>query len=304
MVHYDLTTLRLFVAVCETGSLRRAGEQANLVGSALSKRLAQLEDALGTPVLARRRHGMAPTQAGETLLEHARALLERLERIDRDMAGYARGTHGLVHMLCSASMLQESLAQDVADFLGMDAHRDIQVDLEEQASRAVVQGVSQGTASLGLCWDAIDLKGLASRPYRQDHLVVAMHPSHPLSRQRSLTFAQTLDYQQVGLTATTALHSLLRRIAAHEGKPLVHRVVVSSFNATLRAVRANLAIGIVPLEIAQIDSGATGLCLVPLTDDWATRQFVVCFRDEGSLLPASQLLLAHLTRPQTAPGPR
>src|SRR4051812_7354812 len=66
----DLTTLRLFITVCETGNIARAGEQANIVGSAISKRLSQLEDTLGTPLLVRKRHGVAPTAAGLTLLEH------------------------------------------------------------------------------------------------------------------------------------------------------------------------------------------------------------------------------------------
>ena len=55
MRELDLTTLRLFVAVCETRNIARAGEQANLVGSAISKRLAQLEDTVGVRLLQRRR---------------------------------------------------------------------------------------------------------------------------------------------------------------------------------------------------------------------------------------------------------
>ena len=69
----DLTTLRLFVTVCETGNIARAGERANIVGSAISKRLAQLEEALGTPLLARKRHGVVPTEAGQALLEFRRS---------------------------------------------------------------------------------------------------------------------------------------------------------------------------------------------------------------------------------------
>lgn len=84
----DLTTLRLFVAVCETGSMARAGEHADIVGSAISKRLAQLEDRLRTPLLTRKRHGVVPTPAGQTLLEHARAMLDTAARIERDMDSY------------------------------------------------------------------------------------------------------------------------------------------------------------------------------------------------------------------------
>src|SRR5690349_19907065 len=57
----DLTTLRLIVSVCELGYIARAGERANIVGSAISKRLAQLEDQVGTPLLVRRRHGVVPS---------------------------------------------------------------------------------------------------------------------------------------------------------------------------------------------------------------------------------------------------
>ena len=71
----DLTTLRLFVSVCETGNMRRAAEESNMVASAVSKRLAQLEDAVGAQLLLRKRHGVAPTPAGETLLLHVCSML-------------------------------------------------------------------------------------------------------------------------------------------------------------------------------------------------------------------------------------
>jgi hypothetical protein len=32
-----------------------------------------------------------------------------------------------------------------------------------------------------------------------------------------------------------------------------------------------------------------------LTDEWAERRFVLCFRDEAALSPASRLLVQHLT---------
>src|SRR5579864_5757764 len=95
----DLTTLRLFVAVCATGNMARAGEQENIVASAISKRLAVLEDTVGAKLLERRRHGVAPTAAGETLLEHARGMLAGADRITRDMADYGSGVKGQVRVL-------------------------------------------------------------------------------------------------------------------------------------------------------------------------------------------------------------
>ena len=92
----DLTTLRLFAAVCDARSIARAAEQAHIVGSAVSKRLAQLEDTVGTPLLVRRRRGVEPTPAGQSLLEHARAMLDSADRIAREMGDYALGVRGHV----------------------------------------------------------------------------------------------------------------------------------------------------------------------------------------------------------------
>jgi DNA-binding transcriptional LysR family regulator len=77
----DLTSLRLFVTVCDTGNMSRTAEMTNMVASAVSKRLAQLEVTVGASLLTRRKHGVIPTAAGETLLEHARSMLMSASRI-------------------------------------------------------------------------------------------------------------------------------------------------------------------------------------------------------------------------------
>lgn len=290
----DLTTLRLFVSVCETGNIARAGEKASIVGSAISKRLAQLEDTVGTPVLVRKRHGVAPTAAGQTLLEHARAMLAGAARIERDMQAYAAGVRGQVRILASASALAESLADDVASFLQLPAHRNIQVDMEERISPEVVRGVRDGTASLGICWDAVDAGALKSRPYRSDHLCMVVPAGHPLAGKKSLRFEQTLDYEHVSLPVTSAVQVMLQRAAARLGRTLAHRVIVTNFEAALRVVRAGLAISLVPREVAEIYAQAYGLKIVPLAEPWAQRRFIICFRDTPDLSPSAQLLIEHL----------
>lgn len=293
----DLTTLRLFVTVCETRNIARAGEQAHIVGSAISKRLAQLEDTVGTALLVRRRRGVEPTPAGETLLEHARTMLASADRIERDMAAYASGIKGQVRLLATASSMAESLADDVAAFLKNPAHRDIRVDMEERISPDVVRGVWQGSASLGICWASshgADLGALQSRPYRSDHLAIVVHPSHPLAGARSVRFEQTLDHEHVSLPVNSAVQVMLQRAAAALGRALVHRVIVSNFEAALRVVHANLAISVVPQEVAQPYAATHELCVIPLEESWAQRRFAICFRDEASLSAAARLLLAHL----------
>ena len=67
----DLTSLQLFVAVCELGSIGKAAEREFIAASAVSKRLSDLETTLDTPLLYRHTRGVDLTPAGESLRDAA-----------------------------------------------------------------------------------------------------------------------------------------------------------------------------------------------------------------------------------------
>ena len=205
MKDLDLTSLRYFVAVCETGNITRAAEREHLVASAISKRLGQLEQDLGVPLLQRQRRGVAPTPAGEALLEHSRAMLASASRIAQDVASYGTGLRGQVRLLASVSSIAEQLPDDVAAFMQQPAHRMIQVDIEESSSRDIVRRVKEGSATLGVLWDATNLEGLQHAPYRGDRLAVVVDPTHPLAARKRCLFQDTLDYEHVGVQASSAV---------------------------------------------------------------------------------------------------
>lgn len=290
----DLTTLRLFVYVCEGGSLVRAAERANIVASAISKRLAQLEERLGTPLLTRKGQGLVPTTAGQTLLEHARAVLDSTARIEKDMRNYAGGARGHVRVLASASAIVDSLAADVVAFLAKPEHRSIHVDMEERMTPEIVRGIQEGLATLGVCWDAADLGGLQYRPYCTDNFCVVVPARHPLASKRKVRLEATLPFEHVGLPVNSATQQLLQREADKIGSPLLQRVIVTTFETAVRVVRTRAAITIAPREVAEPLAGAYELKLVPLDESWAVRRFVICFREELELHPAARLLLDHL----------
>lgn len=290
----DLTTLRLFVAVCEARNIARAAEQHHIVASAISKRLAQLEQQVGHTLIDRRRRGVVPTGAGEILLQHARAMLAAGDRVGRDMAAYGNGITGQVRILASVSSIAEFLPDDIAAFLQVPAHRDIRVDIEEAVSSELVRSLREGVVPVGVCWDAADLQGLQTRSYRRDHLAIITPLSHPLARRKRCAFEDTLAYDHVGLPASTAVHTMLARAAAIIGRPVNYRAVVSTFDASMRCVRAGLGIAVVPREVAAPVAASLGVRVLPLTDGWAQRRFAICFHDAKKLSPAARMLVEHL----------
>jgi len=292
----DFTTLRLFVAVCEAGSIARAAAEHHIVASAVSKRMAALESATGVRLLERRRRGVTVTAAGETMLEHARVLLANAERARHDMEAHGSGVRGSVRVLAAISAVAEFLPQAVANFLREKAHREIQVEIEEATSSEVAQGVRAGHAPLGISLGDAGLDGLQSFACHSDHLAIVVHPGHALAKHTSVGFAQTLDYDQVGLPPSSVVQRQFLRAAALAGGSIRYRATVSGFDAVLRVVAAGLAIGVVPREVAVQHVVAAKLKVIPLTDDWAVRSFVVCYRDRATLAPAARALLEHFER--------
>lgn len=294
MKDLDLTSLRYFVAACETGNITKAAEQESIVASAMSKRLTQLEHDLGVPLFQRQRRGVTPTPAGEMLLEQSRAILSSAARIAQDMASFGSGVRGQVRLLATVSSIAESLPDDVAAFMKKPAHREIHVDIEEAFSRDIVRRVKEGSALLGVLWDATDLDGLKAVAYRADQLAVVTHASHPLASRKRCSFSETLEYEHIGLQAPSAVNVMLARAAAMVGKQIVYRTQVSNFQASLRVVSANLGISIIPREVVGASADTYGLKVIPLQDVWAKRRFNICYRDREKLSKAARMLLDDL----------
>lgn len=86
----ELRHLRYFVAVAEQGSVSRAAQKLFIAQPALSTQMRQLEEEVGAPLLVRVPRGVQLTAAGKAFLEHARAILARVQQATVD----AR-THGV-----------------------------------------------------------------------------------------------------------------------------------------------------------------------------------------------------------------
>ena len=288
----DLTTLRLFVSIQEEGTLTRAANREAIAVSAASKRLVELEEALGVPLFIRNARGMALTPAGETLLTHARRMLLSVEKIGLELAEHAQGVRGYVRMVANLSAIVEFLPEDLRAFTLL--HDQVKLDLEERPSASVVKGVEDSWADIGICSGDVDTHDLQAIPYRHDRLVLVMRDDHPLAGKREVEFAETLSYDYIGLHAESSIN-VRAHLASHSaGKSLKLRIHVPGFDAVCRMAQAGMGIGVIPDGVYQAIGSQLGLVSVPITDTWSHRELKLVVRDADALTPASKALHDHL----------
>jgi DNA-binding transcriptional LysR family regulator len=290
----DLTTLQLFVAICEEGNLTRASQREAIAPSAVSKRMHDLEHALEVSLFERQPNGMTLTPAGEALLHHARVTLLNVEKIALDMTEYARGVRGHVRIFANLSSIVEFLPDDLPGFFR--DHELVRLDLQERPSAEVVRGVEEGAAELGICSADVATRGLARYGYRRDRLVIVVRSDHALAKAPRVSFADTLDYDHVGLFATSSIYLRSQSSAQQLGKSIRLRVHVPGFDAVCRMVQAGMGIGLIPDRAFHVLSHGMNLAAVELDDDWADRELVLVTREAKGLSGTGRLMLDHLRR--------
>ncbi len=237
---------------------------------------------------------MTPTQAGRTLLQHARAILAQTDKLNEDLTPYARGLAGQVRVLSNTNALTEFLPETLSSFL--TAYPDISVDLEERLSDEIVGLIADGAGDIGIVAGTVDYGGLHTFPFRSDRFVLVVGKSHPLAARSRIGFAEVLDYDMVGLDRASAIQRFLADKANRIGRPLRLRVQLRSFDAICRLVECNVGVGIVPETTVERTAGSMAIKSVRLTDPWALRELTICVRDENALPPYARQLVDHLRR--------
>lgn len=121
-MHIDPVSLKLFTAVVETGSIATASKREHLAAAAVSRRVAELEELLATPLLIRHARGVEPTAAGLALRDLARRALHTLDDLPTQLQDYASGVRGQVRVFANISSITQFLPEDLASFAGVYRH--------------------------------------------------------------------------------------------------------------------------------------------------------------------------------------
>jgi DNA-binding transcriptional LysR family regulator len=291
-MRFDFTDLKLFCEVVDAGSITAGAEKSALALAAASTRIRGMEETLGAPLLARSRQGVTTTPAGRLLLKHARTILAQSARLREDLGAYAGGLSGEVKVLANTNALTEFLPEALSQFLA--AHPQVSVDLEERLSDEIVGLIAEGVGDIGIVAGTVDVGSLAAFPFRSDRFVVVTAAAHPWAGRKSVTFAEVLEGDFVGLDRASSLQRFLGAKAVREGRPLRLRVQLRSFDAVCRLVECGVGVGIVPQTTARRATKTMALNVVELADDWALRELKIVVRAMDDLRPYARELVESL----------
>ena len=292
-MHFDLVDLRLYLNVLQAGNITAGASLSHLSLPAASARIRAMEASLGVAFLQRTRRGISPTPAGQALAQHARLLLQQVERMNHDLSEYAQGFKGRVRLMCNTAALTEYLPELLADFVRQ--HPTISVDQQELTSLRITHALRLDAADIGVISSAVDTRDLQTRPFRDDPLVLVMPLDHPLAHSPTLSFSDTLSHDYVGLSASSALAVYLEEQALHVGVRMQVRIRAEGFDAVLRMVARGAGLGIVPRATIERWQAPRTFKVMNLSEPWADRKLLLCARSFAQLPAYAVALLEALS---------
>ena len=302
MKDFDLTTLRLFVAVCESQSIKRVADREQVDASAITKRIAKLEDQLQMPLIKRVRQGVQATPEGAILCEQASQLVRQAQQLALNMNQSKAGLAGSLTLAASSANVASVLTDDLSSFLMLSEHRKVQITVKEMMSKDVVRAGRDGRATLGVIWDSTETSGLQHVDYCLDQIAAVAHRAHPLCDAPEPVLADVLKFEMVTMRHSRHTEAMLKRTGLIGDERTSSRLEVSTWEAGLRSAAHGLGLFLCSARLARIYAPTWGLQVMPLADGW-NKQVNKIIYPTGLNNTLAMQLVAHLSHQHRSNGP-
>ena len=188
----DIQNLKAFLLVAETASFSLAAERLHLTQPAVSKRVALLEDQLGTELFDRIGRVISLTEAGKALLPHAKSVQQELDAAERSVRDLAGDVAGQLRLATSHHIglhrLPPVLSSFSREFPG------VQIDIDFMDSEQAYELIMQGKVELAVVTLAPNEEGnVISLPVWQDPLDFMIAKDHELLRTNTVPSLQAMS---------------------------------------------------------------------------------------------------------------
>lgn len=137
----ELTQIKSFVALVESGSISKAAERMDIAVSAVSRRLKELESSLGVQLVQRTTRKMHITEAGEKFYRRCGRLLDDLEEAKHEASNTATALSGTLRIATPLSFGVAHLSPAVAAFMHLHPQIKIELDMSDRRIDLVEEGL-------------------------------------------------------------------------------------------------------------------------------------------------------------------
>lgn len=240
----ELRYLRCFVAVAEELNFRRAAERIHIDQTPLSRTIRDLEDRLNVRLFVRAPRNLQLTPAGHKLLDEARKLFIRCERIKR----VVRQTHGLYQAPLRIGVADGIAQPKLAECINLWRTVSPQVPLElvEMRARELVAALKNEEVDVGFSFGVPEDKSIAQMPAWRYRLMAVLPHGHELTNQHTVALPDLLAFplQSWNEDRFPGLVAQMRRIVGKYTKHTITAEEAFTLSGCVTRIASGAGVGI------------------------------------------------------------
>jgi DNA-binding transcriptional LysR family regulator len=252
----ELRQLKAFIAIFETGTFTAGAARVHVTQAAISMQIKQLEREVGAKLFIRAPRRVHLTEAGEALLERARAILREHDAALAEITELAGAVRGRLRVgSASAMVAADPLPRILKELRGLHPRAD--VSISSGTSESLVRQILANELDMAFVSLPVETRGIQTEVLSRDELIAIGSPRHRLAKQRVLTAAILSKEKLILGERGGNTRRLIDQFFAEAGVHPMVAMELSRLAAIKRMAEAEMGIGIVPSQSAreEIKSG-------------------------------------------------
>lgn len=294
--------LKVFCDVARHRSFSQAGQANDITQSAVSQIVLQLEKRMQVQLVDRSTRPLQLTAPGRTFYEGCEALLESYRELEASIRSKQDDIAGTVQVAAIYSVGLGDMGEYVQRFVAEWPHAQVHIDYVHPDR--VYERVLDGTADLGLVSFPRKSPKLEALPWREEKMVLACAPNHPLARNLAAQLKDLEGQKYVHFDRNLSIRRKVDRFLKEQGVAVEVMLEFDNIENIKQAVAIGAGVALLPEPTLRREVKARTLVALPLFQVSFTRPLGIIRRRRHRLNAAASRFLELLRADQTEPALR
>jgi DNA-binding transcriptional LysR family regulator len=238
----QVENFKVFVDLVETKSFSKSAKLNGITKAAVSQQTQAMERHFKTLLIDRSQKRFQLTHEGMRVYDGAKEVVHQYDKILRDLQEMKKIISGTIRISTIYSIGLHVLPHYLKKFL--HDYPAVNVQVVYRRTNLVYEDILNNAVDFGLVAFPVKMPQIEMIPFRNDHLVLITHPSHPLAQSGDVKLPALARQKFIGLDPGGPAHEMIDQIL-RENKidPLMK---FDNFETVIKAVEINAGIAIVP----------------------------------------------------------
>ncbi|MDB5351671.1 MAG: transcriptional regulator [Planctomycetota bacterium] len=296
----QLEALKIFCDVIRWASFSRGAAENGISQSSASQAVHQLELRLGVKLIDRSKRPLVPTVHGRVYYEGCKDLVGRYFEVENRVKALENDKNvvGTVGVASIYSVGLHHMSRYVGRFQALYPSADVR--LEYLHPTRVVESVTAGAAELGLISFPKKWPDLTVIPWRDEEMIVAVHPSHHFARLGTVEIGQLDGERFVNFDQDLSIRRAIDKFLRKHGVQVETALEFDNIENIKRAVEIPAGVAILPEPTVAREVENGSLVAVRFRDHRLVRPLAILHRSGGGLGLTASRFLELLTAPEAA----